>query len=211
MARRSDSTPQELQERVLAQTRAMLEDIPAAQISLREVARRAGYSAGALVHSFGSWNYLLLRVNAETLDELALIMNQVLQGVQDPKQALCRIAQAYLDFALTHRNRWRLIFEHKLGPGEPLPDWHGQRIQRLFALLERRLAELNPAAAETEIRKTARVLWGGVHGITLLSVDEKLFAEPEIHGRDLIQSLLSHYLRSWTTRGETASPDSSLA
>ena len=198
MARRSDSSPQELQERVLAQTCAMLEELPVSQISLREVARRAGYSAGALVHSFGSWNYLLLRVNAETLDELAAHLNQTLENKPEPAQALHQIAQAYLDFALTHRNRWRLIFEHKLGPQEPLPEWHNQRIQNLFTLLERLLGELKPGATDKQLQTATRVLWGGVHGITVLCVDEKLFAEPDIQGSDLIDSLINNYLQSWT-------------
>lgn len=198
MARRSDSSPQELQERVLAQIHAMLEELPAAQISLREVARRAGYSAGALVHSFGSWNYLLLQVNASTLDELAARLSKVLQDCSDATRALHQIAQAYLDFALTHRNRWRLIFEHKLGPQEPLPDWHDLRIQNLFRMLEQLLAQLKPTATPSDLKSAARVLWGGVHGITVLCVDEKLFADADIQGNQLIDSLLTNYLQSWT-------------
>src|SRR5690606_37238420 len=157
-----------------------------------------GYSAGALVHSFGSWNYLLLRGNAETLDELAAHLNQTLENKPEPARALHEIAQAYLDFALTHRNRSRLIFEHKLGPQEPLPEWHTPRIPPLFALPQRLLGQLKPGLTGKQLQTATRVLWGGVHGITVLCVDEKVFAEPDIQGSDLIDSLINNSLQSWT-------------
>src|SRR5690606_9747108 len=96
------------------------------------------------------------------------------------------------------------IFEHKLGSDEPLPQWHHERIQRLFGELEQRLARLNSGASTREIETAARVVWGGVHGITLLSVDEKLFTQSPIAGRELIHSLLTQYLAGWAASTASA-------
>ncbi|MEO0890164.1 MAG: TetR/AcrR family transcriptional regulator, partial [Pseudomonadota bacterium] len=41
------------------------------------------------------------------------------------------------------------------------------------------------------------VLWSGVHGITLLSVDDKFFSSEPIDGKELIDNLISNYLISW--------------
>jgi len=207
MARRSDSSPQELQQRVLDTVENLLSTLPARQLSLRQVARDAGYTPGALVHSFGSWGLLLLRVNAQTLDSLYGHLKQAVASIDDPQAGILRLAEAYLEFASQHQNRWQLIFEHKLGSDEPLPQWHHERIQRLFAELERRLAQLNPDACIREIETAARVVWGGVHGITLLSVDEKLFTQSPIAGVELIRSLLSQYLKGWIASTEKPTSD----
>jgi hypothetical protein len=45
--------------------------------------------------------------------------------------------------------------------------------------------------------KASRVLWAGVHGITLLSVDDKFFTSEPIDGGVLIKDLISNYLKSW--------------
>ncbi|MEZ9706723.1 TetR-like C-terminal domain-containing protein, partial [Vibrio breoganii] len=45
--------------------------------------------------------------------------------------------------------------------------------------------------------KASRVLWSGVHGITLLSVDDKFFAAEPIDGKELINNLVSNYLTNW--------------
>ena len=208
MARRSDSSPQELQQRVLDAVEALLACTPAGQLSLRQVAREARYTPGALVHSFGSWGLLLLRVNAQTLDALYDCLQQAVSGIDDPRSGILRLGQAYLEFAGQHQNRWQLIFEHKLASNEPMPDWHHQRIQRLFAELERRLGQLSSGARIREIETAARVVWGGVHGITLLSVDEKLFTQSPIAGRELIHSLLTQYLAGWAASTACLGEDS---
>lgn len=166
------------------------------ELSLRKLATMIGYVPSTLVNVFGSYNLLLLHAVAQTLDELALQAQQVVKDAPSPQQALSHLAYCYHDFALANPNRWQLIFEHNMN-GEPLPEWQSDRIDNMTRMLEGLLATISPNRDEQEVLTASRVLWSGVHGITLLSVDDKFFARQPIDGKELIDNLLHHYLTNW--------------
>jgi len=78
-----------------------------------------------------------------------------------------------------------------------LPEWQSQRIEHMTSMLEGLLHVMAPQRTDSEILRTSRVLWSGVHGITLLSVDDKFFAAEPVDGKALIEDLLSNYLANW--------------
>lgn len=57
--------------------------------------------------------------------------------------------------------------------GEMLPEWQAQRINNMTSMLEDLLKVIAPLRSEQEVLQASRVLWSGVHGITILSVDDK--------------------------------------
>ncbi len=81
--------------------------------------------------------------------------------------------------------------------GAELPEWHAKRIDGMTGMLESLLAQIAPHRTESEVLQASRVLWSGVHGITLLSVDDKFFSSEPIDGKELIDNLISNYLISW--------------
>lgn len=81
--------------------------------------------------------------------------------------------------------------------GEMLPEWQTQRINNMTSMLEDLLKVIAPLRSEQEVLQASRVLWSGVHGITILSVDDKFFANEPIDGNALINNLLNHYLANW--------------
>jgi DNA polymerase III gamma/tau subunit len=145
---------------------------------------------------FGNYNLLLLHAVAQTLDELAEEAKVVVSQSQDPKTALYELAYCYHDFAQRHPHRWQLIFEHNMN-GETLPEWQAERIDNMTGMLEQLLQVLAPHRSSKEVLQASRVLWSGVHGITLLSVDDKFFAAEPVDGKELINNLLSHYIANW--------------
>jgi hypothetical protein len=81
--------------------------------------------------------------------------------------------------------------------GEDLPPWQAERINTMTGMLEGLLKQLGPHHSDEEVLTASRVLWAGVHGITLLSVDDKFFAGSAIDGKALIDNLLTQYLKTW--------------
>lgn len=67
----------------------------------------------------------------------------------------------------------------------------------MTGMLEAMLRQLSPSKSDTQIIEASRVLWAGVHGITLLSVDDKLFTTAPVDGAALIDNLLTGYLAGW--------------
>jgi AcrR family transcriptional regulator len=196
MARRNDHTREELISLTLAQVKLFLSYNSYHDLSLRKLASMIGYVPSTLVNVFGSYNLLLLHAVAETLDELAQEAQDKVKNCNQPRDALFTLAHCYHDFARTYPYRWQLIFEHNMN-GETLPEWQAQRIDGMTGMLEGLLATLAPQRSQDEVLQASRVLWAGVHGITLLSVDDKFFADKPMDGNELIDNLLSQYLLNW--------------
>ncbi|EOG9062874.1 TetR/AcrR family transcriptional regulator [Vibrio fluvialis] len=196
MARRNDHTREELVSLTLKTVKEFLGSHSYHELSLRKIATMIGYVPSTLVNVFGNYNLLLLHVVAQTLDELSSEAKAVVSHCKDPEQALYQLAYCYHDFAQKNPYRWQLIFEHNMN-GEVLPEWQAERIDTMTSMLEGLLKVIAPQRSDSEILRTSRVLWSGVHGITLLSVDDKFFAAEPIDGKALIEDLLSNYLANW--------------
>ncbi|MBY7837150.1 WHG domain-containing protein [Vibrio fluvialis] len=196
MARRNDHTREELVSLTLKTVKEFLGSHSYHELSLRKIATMIGYVPSTLVNVFGNYNLLLLHVVAQTLDELSSEAKAVVNQCKDPEQALYQLAYCYHDFAQKNPYRWQLIFEHNMN-GEVLPEWQAERIDTMTSMLEGLLKVIAPQRSDSEILRTSRVLWSGVHGITLLSVDDKFFAAEPIDGKALIEDLLSNYLANW--------------
>ena len=196
MAKRNDHTREQLIALTLNTVKDFLDENSYHELSLRKIANMIGYVPSTLVNVFGNYNLLLLHVVAQTLDELAQEATEVVASSDDYKTALYQLAHCYHDFAQKHPHRWQLIFEHNMN-GETLPEWQAQRIDNMTGMLEQLLRVLGPERNEDEVLKASRVLWSGVHGITLLSVDDKFFAADPIDGKELIDNLLTNYLINW--------------
>lgn len=194
MARRNDHTREELIELTLQKVKEFLADHPHHDLSLRKVATQIGYVPSTLVNVFGSYNLLLLKVVAQTVDELQLESSKALENSNSTKEALYNLAYCYHDFAQQNPYRWQLIFQHTMN-GEDLPEWQANRINNMTSILEKLVAILSPHKSYEEIVEASRVLWAGVHGITLLSVDDKFFTSSPIDGKALIENLLTNYLK----------------
>lgn len=196
MARRNDHTREELVALTLDRVKQFLDTHSYHELSLRKVATMIGYVPSTLVNVFGNYNLLLLHVVAQPLDELAQEAQQAVKSTTYPKDALYQLAYCYHDFAKKNPYRWQLIFEHNMN-GEMLPEWQAQRINNMTSMLEDLLKVIAPLRSEQEVLQASRVLWSGVHGITILSVDDKFFANEPIDGNALINNLLNHYLANW--------------
>ncbi|OCH12698.1 MULTISPECIES: TetR/AcrR family transcriptional regulator [unclassified Aliivibrio] len=196
MARRNDHTHHEIRHMALENVKVFLGDHSHHELSLRKLAKSIGYVPSTLVNIFGSYNLLLLRAIAQTLDEIMLQVDQGLENNARPEEALKAIAYCYYDFAQQHPNRWRLVFQHNMN-GEALPDWQENRISQIMKVLEEIIQAINPTKAQSEIEQSSRVIWASVHGITLLSLDDLLFSSTPIDGHLLIDNLLLNYINQW--------------
>ncbi|PSW03925.1 TetR/AcrR family transcriptional regulator [Photobacterium lipolyticum] len=196
MARRNDHTREELVSMTLEQVKNFLSEHPHHELSLRKVAAMIGYVPSTLVNVFGNYNLLLLHAVAQTLDELFAEAENEMKNATSPEDALRRLAYCYQEFAASHPYRWQLIFQHTMS-GDDLPEWQSERIDKMTGMLETLIRQITPGKSEKEIMEASRVIWAGVHGITLLSVDDKLFTSTPIDGKVLIDNLLDTYLNTW--------------
>ncbi|WP_163835415.1 TetR/AcrR family transcriptional regulator [Spartinivicinus ruber] len=195
MARRHEHTQEQIREMALSAIEQLLSELPAEKLSVRKIASIINYTPGTLYTLFQHQNDMLLQVNGRTLDRLyqQLTSHQAKPNLS-PEQATNALAKQYLQFATTEPNHWALVFNHKMPEGELVPEWHQQKINRLFKLVEEQLIQLCPNKSAEDISLTARTLWGSVHGITSLALGDKLFISNTTSAEYMLEQLVHHFL-----------------
>jgi AcrR family transcriptional regulator len=150
-----------------------------AGLKTRELAREIGVANGAVYNLVDDMDELILRVGSQTLARLdASLSAAEAQGPASPRDTLVRIAIAYCDFAAENLELWRALFEHRMAPDKPVPEWAVDEQMNLFRHIYHPLAELFPQRTPLELGVTARSLFSAVHGMVLLGLEQKLIAVP---------------------------------
>jgi AcrR family transcriptional regulator len=198
MGRRNEHSREELKELAL---RAAGEIVAqgdgkggAASLSMREVARRIGYTVGALYIVFENLDDLIVHLNERTIIELRAALERIRGRANQPAQNLRLLVAAYLGFALLHTARWRLVFEHRLPEGQKAPASYAGHTAAIFALVGRQLREAGVARDVASAEEVATALWSGAHGICMLAVTGKLHVVSHASVQRLLDVLLDRFL-----------------
>ncbi|MGW2780010.1 TetR/AcrR family transcriptional regulator [Streptomyces populi] len=159
-------------------------------LTLREIARRAGVSHGAPRRYFPTHGELLSAIARRGFADL---QNRAAKAVADtgtgPRARLTALAEVYLDFALSQRGMYELMFRHDLLESNRL----GLRETSLpmFATLVDLVGRVRP---EADARILAGALWANLHGIAQLWGwgSLKLATDADDHTPLLVAALDAH-------------------
>jgi len=205
MGRRNEHSREELRELAL---RAAGEIVAqgdgkggAAQLSMREVARRIGYTVGALYMVFENLDDLIVQVNEQTVIELRGALERIRGRANQPAQNLRLLVAAYFGFALLNTARWRLVFEHRLPEGQKPPATYAGHTAAIFALVAHQLREAGAGRAGASCEELATALWSGAHGICMLAVTGKLQIATQASVQRLLDVLLDGFVGAATNPG----------
>jgi AcrR family transcriptional regulator len=150
-----------------------------AALKTRELAREIGCANGAVYNLVDDMDELVLLAGSRTLRRLDAALTEAESvGPPSPTETLVRIAVAYCDFAAENLELWRALFEHRMAPGKPIPEWAVSEQMNLFRHIFQPLAALLPSRSAAELGVTARSLFSAVHGMVLLGLEQKLIAVP---------------------------------
>ena len=198
MARRSDHSREELREMALEAAEKIVVEQGFEGLSARKIAKAIGYTVGTLYLVFENIDDLILQVNARTLDRLYARMAEAQSAAGGGRDWLLQLGEVYIRFADEDPHRWAMIFEHRLAEGRELPDWYRKKIARMFAIVEAALTPLAGGRPREEVAQAARVIWGGVHGVCILALGNRLGIAGVDSVQDLTESLISNYLAGFT-------------
>src|SRR3954452_18843851 len=121
MGRRNEHSRDELKDLALRAAAEIVGESGAPALSMREVARRIGYTVGALYIVFENLDDLVVHANERTVIELRASLERICGRAHQPAQNLRLLGASYLGFALLHTALWRLVFEHRLPEGQKSP------------------------------------------------------------------------------------------
>ncbi|MCX5562127.1 TetR/AcrR family transcriptional regulator [Streptomyces sp. NBC_00038] len=133
-------------------------------LTLREIARRAGVSHGAPRRYFPTHLELLSAIARRGFTDLGARAAESVAGeASSPRAQLTTLGRVYLDFALTNRGMYELMFRHDLLESGRL----GLRETSLplFGALVELVGQVRP---EADAQVVAGALWANLHGIAQL-------------------------------------------
>ncbi len=199
MGRRSLHTADELRELIVQASTDLIHESGLVGLSAREIARRIDYSPGTLYNSFDNLDDLILTIEGRLLDRLLEELDTV-SGDGEAHERVYRTAERYLNFAGGNPRLWNLLFEHHIPVSQTLPDWYRQKLDALASKFENVLRPLSKGLDEDEARRSARVLWSSVHGISSLAVADKLSIVSAEEAPVLMRNLIGTYLAGLEAR-----------
>lgn len=175
--------------------------------TLREAARRAGVSAAAPAHHFGSAAGLLTEVALLGFETLTRFLREgAAAGGTNPAARLSGQGAGYVRFARAHPARFLLMFR------KDRLNWEDSRLrvagQAAFAELEDAVRAYRGIAAGRPLDRpalaTVVAAWSMVHGFAHLALDGKLEGIGEAHGAEPVDdAILPEILAGlWPTRGD---------
>jgi AcrR family transcriptional regulator len=186
MGRRSDHTRSELEALFVDEGRKQLAEVGLARFSARDVAKRVGYSIGTVYNVFGSYDGLVLAINARTIALWMAHLRDHLASAGDDR--IAALVHGYFDFAVQQPRAWIALYEHHMDDDSPAPDWYQQIVADLMSIVAAEIAAALPGAPPEAVLPLTRSLVATVHGHCVF-----------------------HLYRTFDMLGETAPVDAALA
>ncbi len=195
MARRSEHSLEELKALVLDAAETIVIEEGFSALKARRVAVEIGYTVGSIYMVFANMADLIMHINARTLDNIAAQLEQVNEPAAD--QCIEALAQTYLSYASQNFNRWLMLFEYRFPQNNAIPAWYQKKQYAVFDRIEQSFVQLAPECAEDRRRQAAHALWGGVHGVSMLSLSGKLDRNNINDVAESVALLVRNFIRGW--------------
>jgi AcrR family transcriptional regulator len=171
----------DLREQLLLAGEQALAEIPIEQVSLREIARRAGVSHAAPKHHFSSMGDLLGEIAARGFVNFVSALEAAANksAAQTPEARLMAMGWAYLRFAEAHPAIYSIMFG-KVDRMAITPNMV-QSSMAAWTQIEDAVAALVGA---TRAGAGALHVWSSVHGLSLLKAERRLPPHLTLHAAE---------------------------
>jgi len=178
----------DLRNALLEAARALLEEGPLAELSLRAVARRAGVSHAAPYRHFPNHEALLVELATEGFVELRSEIVGAASAKGAESDRIAKIGAAYMRFVARRPALARLMF------GPQLPN--RERFPELGAAADSVGGEIGTALHDPAL---GLAVWAAVHGLAMLILEDVVDLGQRRSGLNVLPSRAEILLRSLFT------------
>lgn len=175
-------------------------------LTVRRIARTIGHTVASIYMVFENMSELAEHLKTRTLDELTKELSSLPDST--PAKQIAEQSKAYLRFAAKNFNRWRMLLcdQNIASPG-----WYQDRTGLILDLVEAQFALLKPGLPAELNRQAAQALWSGVHGICILSLNDKCDEQALDAAEHAVALLVENFVGGWQSNGSSYSGDVSRA
>lgn len=172
---KTEAEKQQLRKLIIDAARELFVTQGVEAVSMREIAKRIGYSATSIYLHFSDKESLLRAICETDFLLLASVQKHILE-IADPIARMNTLGLGYAQFALSHPNHYRLMF---MTPHEPLApdnvnlqqnhpeqDAYFQLKTTVQAAFE--AEKFKPELTDPEL--IAQTVWAGMHGVCALEI-----------------------------------------
>ena len=172
-------------------------------LSFRQIAADAGVSHQAPYHHFGDRLAIFSEIAREGFLKFSAVMRAPAGANDDPDLAV-RLLERYVDFAISHKGYFRVMFRADLCQMDDSPETLAAADAAFDTLLDAVSEILGDGASIDEIRIQATAMWSAAHGLATLLVDGPL--EIKIgrvaDRRALVRGVANRMIEGITTRSK---------
>jgi AcrR family transcriptional regulator len=182
-----------LREQLLLAGEQALSELAADDVSLREIARRAGVSHAAPKHHFAGMGELLGEIAARGYQKFVIALDEASHqsAQQDPSSRLIAMGRAYLRFAESNAAIYSLMFG-KVGSMAITPNM----VQSSMAAWEQLESAVADLVGHNDAVAGALLVFSTVHGLAVLKAERRLPPHISVHTveekllRDMVAGLV---------------------
>ncbi len=173
---RRERERQEVRGRILDAARELFAEEGYDAVTMRRIAEKIEYSPTAIYFHFRDKHALMQELCDEDFGALAQQFRGI-AGIADPVERLRQIGHAYIAFALSHRNHYRLMFmtPHPEAMRPEDSRWtRGNPEEDAYAFLRGTVAEaiaagrLRPEFSDADL--VSQMVWAASHGVVSLHI-----------------------------------------
>jgi AcrR family transcriptional regulator len=164
---------QTLRDRVIKAAVSYIADSGPDGLSFRQIASDAGVSHQAPYHHFGDRSAIFTEIAREGFQKFTEVMSSPARRDEDSNLAV-RMCERYVDFALTNKGYFRVMFRSDLCQMDESPETQRAADEAFDTLLFAVGEILGSSASIDEIRVQATAMWSVAHGLATLLIDGPL-------------------------------------
>lgn len=165
--------PSTLRETVLQAAVDYIADHGPDRLSFRQVAAAAGVSHQAPYHHFGDRRAIF---EAIALDGFTMLNDALLRAAktEDTEAAALAMGERYIEFALSHRGHFRVMFRSDLCHVAESAELQAAADAAFETLVDQARRVVGDEATPDEVQVQATMMWALAHGLATLLIDGSL-------------------------------------
>jgi AcrR family transcriptional regulator len=186
---RLQADKENLRQEIMDAAREMFVEEGYANVSMRKIADKIGYSATTIYLYFKDKNDLLHQICEQTFARLAQNIKAIYMLSDNPLEKLRSGLREYIHFGLKHPSQYEIVFITPL-PVKVEGSFEESNGKIAFDTLRTVITECVSAnlLKSSDVELLSQTLWAGIHGVTSLLIQHSGF--PFVERERLIDSMI---------------------